>query len=174
MGKTLFAIPERCTGCNRCTYACSARKEGMFIPSLSRIRINHFPLQGYSVPSICFQCPHPDCLDACPKEAITRDDKGVVRVDNDKCDACGDCVQACPYGMLSQRQGGVPFKCDTCDGNPACVRECEPAALVFQEPEKGLMKSRGLQMKQRTESASPEQKRHRLGQSLMSESRQER
>jgi Fe-S-cluster-containing dehydrogenase component len=146
----------------------------MFIPSLSRIHVNHFPLEGYSVPSICFQCPHPDCLEACPQEAIHRDDSGVVRVDNDKCDICGDCVQACPYGMLTQLAGRVPFKCDTCDGDPACVRECEPGALVFQEPDKALMKARGFQMKQKVGSSSPEQKRHQLGLALLSEAREDR
>jgi len=174
MGKMLFAVPDRCTGCNRCEYACSARKEGVFIPSLSRIHINHFPLEGYSVPSICFQCPHPDCLEACPQGAIHMGDSGVVRIDDEKCDTCGDCIQACPYGMLTQGAGGVPIKCDTCDGDPACVRECEPGALIFQETEKASITSRSLQMKQRTESASPEQKRHNLGQFLMSEAREKR
>ena len=57
MQKILYAIPDLCTGCNRCVYVCSAVKEGKFIPSKSRIHINNFSFNGYSVPSVCFQCP---------------------------------------------------------------------------------------------------------------------
>ena len=77
MEKHLLAIPNRCTGCNRCTYVCAAVKEGMFTPSRARLKINNFPLEGYSVPSICFQCPKPDCLEACPEEAIYKNERGV-------------------------------------------------------------------------------------------------
>ena len=74
MEKLLLAIPNRCTGCNRCTYVCSALKEGMFIPSKARIKINNFAHQGYSVPSICFQCSGADCMKACPEGAIIKNE----------------------------------------------------------------------------------------------------
>ena len=102
MEKHLLALPNRCTGCNRCTYVCAAVKEGMFMPSKARLKINNFPLQGYSVPSVCFQCPKPDCLEACPEEAIFKNERGVVVVNAPMCNGCGDCVTACPYGMIEQ------------------------------------------------------------------------
>lgn len=39
------------------------------------------------------------CLEACPVEAITRDDKVVI--DNEKCIDCDACISACEKGALS-------------------------------------------------------------------------
>ncbi len=167
MGKILCALPDLCTGCNRCVYICSAVKEGQFYPSRSRIQINNFSLNGYSVPSICFQCPRPECLEACPVQAISKDEAGVVTVDTETCDGCGMCVDACPYGMIEIDDTGNAYKCDLCGGDPACVKECFPGALVFREEDKSLRKSRGLQMKQRSRSGSSKEKRHHLGLNIM-------
>ncbi len=167
MEKHLLAIPNRCTGCNRCVYACAAVKEGMFMPSKARIKISNFALQGYSVPSICFQCPKPDCQQACPRQAIFKNERGIVVVDAGKCDGCGDCVEACPYGMIEQDGSGKAFKCDLCGGSPACVAECEFEALVFREPDKITRKLRALQMKQRIAEGTPEQKRYQLAANVL-------
>ncbi|MEW5724279.1 MAG: 4Fe-4S dicluster domain-containing protein [Thermodesulfobacteriota bacterium] len=170
--KALLAVIEKCTGCNRCVYACSAVKEGCFIPSLSRIKINNFPLEGFSAPSVCFQCPKPECFEACPEQAIYKDGAGVVLVDRDKCDGCGDCVAACPYGMIEQYPDtGRAFKCDLCGGEPACVTECQFGALLFVEPDIEQKKLIGRQMKQRSAEGSAEAKRHNLGRNLMTEIR---
>jgi len=171
MEKILYAIPDLCTGCNRCVYACSATKEGKFHPSKSRIHINNFSLNGYSVPSICFQCPKPDCLKACPHDAIYKEKQGIVRVDSEKCDGCGECVEACPYGLIEQNDKGLAYKCDYCGGDPNCVTECTPGALVYQVEDKDLRQLRSLQMKQRTKSKKAEEKRYQLGKILMNAAR---
>ncbi len=162
MEKHLLAIPNRCTGCNRCVYACSAVKEGMFMPSKARLKVTNFPIEGYSVPNICFQCPKPDCLSACPEKAIFKNERGVVVVDVRKCDGCGDCVGACPYGMIEQYGSGKAYKCDLCGGNPACVSECHFGALVFKQADKIALKLRAAQMKHRSKEGSAEAKRYRL------------
>ena len=167
MGKHLFANPELCTGCNRCVYVCSAVKQGLFQPTKARIHINNFPLRGYSVPSICFHCLKPDCMNACPEGAITKDDDGIVLVNAEKCNDCGDCVDACAYGMIEVGSDHIAFKCDYCGGDPACVKECEPEAIVFVEGDKQMRKHNGLQMKQRIENGSPAEKRHQLGVNLL-------
>lgn len=167
MEKHLLAIPNRCTGCNRCTYACSAVKEGLFMPSKARMKINNFPLQGYSVQNICFQCPRPDCMEACPVEAIFKNDRGVVVVDVSKCDGCGNCVDACPYGMIDQYVSGKAFKCDLCGGTPACVDECKYGALLFKEADKISRKLRNNQMKQRISAGTAGEKRQRLAQNIL-------
>jgi Fe-S-cluster-containing dehydrogenase component len=166
--KYLLAFPELCTGCNRCAYACSAEKTGMFMPSRSRIHINNFPLEGFSAPSICFQCANPDCIKACPEEAIYRNTSDVVIIDQEKCVGCGDCVEACPYGMIGLDEKNSAYKCDYCGGDPACVEECEPKAILFSEPDKEKLKQRALQMKHRSESGHPDQKRAYLGTKLFS------
>lgn len=171
MKKELFADPEKCTGCGRCSYVCSAVKTGSFAPGSARIQINNFPHRGFSVPSICFQCPGAPCQKSCPAEAIYRDENDVVQIDAEKCTACGECVSACPYGMIGQDQAQPAYKCDLCGGDPACVKECFPAALSFQEKTPELLKLKGAQMKQRSTEGCPAEKRNRLGKALLSLSR---
>lgn len=40
-----------------------------------------------------------DCLEACPKNALTLTEKGLL-IDRDRCDACGTCEKACPAAAL--------------------------------------------------------------------------
>jgi Fe-S-cluster-containing hydrogenase component 2 len=44
------------------------------------------------------------------------------------------CTQACPFGnaVYDSRTNSI-FKCDECEGNPACVRMCPNKALEFVE-----------------------------------------
>ncbi len=88
-------------------------------------------------------------------------------VDAGRCDGCGQCVEACPYGMIEQDSSGKAFKCDLCGGSPACVAECEFGALLFKAPDKVSLKLRGQQMKQRISQGSPEQKRHQLALNIL-------
>ncbi len=170
MIKQLFVDPDKCTGCNRCTYVCSAVHIGVFAPTQARIKVNNFPHKGFSAPSICFQCPSAPCHKACPEDAISRNADDVVVVDAEKCTGCGLCVTACPYGMI-ELVGSVAAKCDYCGGDPACVKECFPGALVFQEKTPELVKIKGLQMKQRSNDGSPAEKRDRLGRAILLVSR---
>jgi len=169
MEKLLMAVPNRCTGCNRCVYACSAAKEGMFVPSRARIKVTNFPHEGYSVPNVCFHCSKPECMEACPEGAVFKNERGIVVVDARKCSGCGDCVQACPYGMIEQYGSGKAFKCDLCGGNPACAAECHYGALVFKEPDKITRKLRGQQMKQRVAEGPPARKRLTLARNVLRE-----
>ena len=171
MKKELFADPDKCTGCGRCSYVCSAVKTGQFAPSSARIQINNFPHKGFSAPSICFQCPGAPCQKSCPVSAISRNTDDVVVIDADKCTRCGECVAACPYGMVELDNDGLATKCDLCAGDPACVKECFPAALTFQEKTPELLKLKGAQMKQRSTAGSPAEKRCQLGKALLSISR---
>jgi len=167
MEKHLMVIPNRCTGCNRCVYACSAVKEGMFMPSKARIHVNNFSHQGYSVPNVCFQCPKAACIEACPTGAIFKSERGVVVLDAKKCDGCGQCVDACPYGMIEQYASGIAYKCDLCNGDPICAAECHYGALVFKETDKISLKCRKDQMKQRSKEGSPQEKRRNLAVAIM-------
>lgn len=160
MSNYLFIIPELCTGCNRCSYVCSAIKEGEFIPSRSRIHISNFPLKGRSIPSICFQCEEAACMEACPADAIERDENGIVVVSEEKCTGCGSCVEACPYGMMGfSQEKNVAFKCDYCGGDPECVKECHFGALVFEKLEEKDMEKRKTFMSYKSEATSEAEKR---------------
>ncbi len=167
MNQQLFANPDLCTGCNRCTYACSAAKEGVFAPARARLRINNFPFNGYSVPSLCFQCPKADCLEACPMQALHRNDAGVVLVDAAKCSGCGACVEGCTYGMIELDARGVASKCDACGGDPACARVCPAGALVFESANAEWIRLKGAQMKTRTKTGSPSDRRQAMAKRLL-------
>jgi Fe-S-cluster-containing dehydrogenase component len=169
--KQLFANPDVCTGCNRCALICSAMKVGAFRPDRARIRINNFPLRGYSVPSICFQCSKADCLEACPTSALYRDAGGAVLVNEDLCTGCGACVSACTYGMIEQEDRGIAYKCDLCGGDPACVKECPAGALLFEPGNQDLMRLKAAQMKHRTKAGSSSEKRHVMAENLMKKAR---
>jgi anaerobic carbon-monoxide dehydrogenase iron sulfur subunit len=160
MEKYLLAFPELCTGCLRCAYACSATHEGVFRPSMSRIHIQNFPEHGAGVPNICFQCPNAECMKACPEQAIYRNDLDVVLIDKEKCTGCLDCVTACPYGMIDINEDKVAYKCDLCDGDPACVKECYSKAIVFEPADKDSLKIRALQMKEQIPTGDAEEKRY--------------
>ena len=73
--------------------------------------------------------------------------------------------------MIEQDAEGLAYKCDYCDGQPACIKECEPRAIVYQSEEKEIRKLRGLQMKQRSEGEDPEEKRQSLGRNIMAAAR---
>ena len=171
MEKQLFANPDLCTGCNRCSLICSAKKEGAFQPHRARIKISNFPLRGYSVPSICFQCPKAGCMEACPTSALYCDSNGVVLMNEDLCTACGACVAACPYGMMEQGANGIAYKCDYCDGDPACVKECHAEALLFEAGNSELFQLKSAQMKHRTVSGTTADKRHAMAENLMKKAR---
>ncbi len=172
MKNQLFAIPDLCTGCNRCTCACSAKHEGEFRPFRSRVHINNFSLEGYSVPSVCFQCPNAPCQKACPVGALSRNELDVVVVDKETCIGCGSCVQACPYGMIDFGDDGKSYKCNYCDGDPACARECPRSALLYREQDKEILKIKALQMKQRSKEEAPRAKRLNLGRAVLKAARE--
>lgn len=170
MDKYLFTVPDLCTGCNCCCYACSAEKLKVFQPTLARLDVVNFPARGRSVPLVCLQCSKPACLAACPEEAIIKHPSGVVEVLADQCSGCGLCAEACPYGMIDINQGRA-YKCDACGGDPACVKECEPGALVYAAPDRDQRKIRGRQIKTRETIGTPRQKRQQRALRLIAEDR---
>ena len=123
---------EKCTGCDICEYVCSAEKEKTFNPTKSRIRaIRLNPL--LNVAMTCRACLDAPCVVACPKEALSQSKANrVINVDEDKCDGCGWCIEACQYGAITLHSATrKAMICDTCNGEPKCVEECPESALTF-------------------------------------------
>ena len=84
-------------------------------------------------PLVCKQCDKPECLEACPVGAISRKD-GVVVVDEDACIGCGLCIESCPYNAIFLHPSlGSAMKCDLCGGEPECVRYCPMKVLGVEE-----------------------------------------
>jgi len=131
--------PTKCIGCRMCEYACSATKTGAFDPSLSRIRVVR--IEPITMTAIsCRLCEDAPCILACPRDALSRSEvNGTILVDEDKCDGCGWCVEACDFGAIIlnpvSRHAEI---CDLCanekDG-PQCVAFCPKEALSLATPE---------------------------------------
>lgn len=70
---------------------------------------------------------------ACPTKACYQDAESVrVLIDNKKCIGCRTCVVACPFGHAHYDPvARVSVKCDYCEGEPECVRVCEPKAITY-------------------------------------------
>lgn len=151
--------PDRCTGCGLCEAACAGRDDSN--PGLAKLQIPLEPLKneldaschtnpeaarlrvlreessGTNFVVFCQHCLDPVCLPACPQRAISRDEKGIVRIDGRLCAGCGLCIQACPEAAPQRAPDGSILKCDLCDGNPLCVEACPQKALAYS-PGKAL------------------------------------
>ena len=132
MSKVLVVDPAKCTSCRLCELVCSERSTGAYRPSRSRIRVAINVDEAFYFPMVCIQCEDAPCIEACPTNALVRDPQtnAVILLDA-RCNECGACEAACPYGAIRCPEG-KPEKCDLCGGDPECVRFCAPQALVYE------------------------------------------
>ena len=60
----------------------------------------------------------------------------IVNIDEDKCNGCGQCAQACHEGAIEMRDGKAHLiKDDFCDGFGDCLPECPTGAISITERE---------------------------------------
>jgi len=119
-----------CSGCRLCRQICAIEKFAVENPRRARLRVEaRFPSPGTYHPQVCDQCG--ECAEACPTEAIAKNDAGVYSVDKEQCSLCGACVDACPTGvMMWPDESEPPYKCDFC---LRCVEVCNTGALKWAE-----------------------------------------
>jgi Fe-S-cluster-containing hydrogenase component 2 len=125
-------------------------KEKTYNPTKSRIRaIRLGPLVNLAI--TCRHCEDPACVTACPKEALSQEEKtGVIMVDEEKCNGCSWCIEACPFGaMMLHPKKKVVTTCDNCKdlGEPQCVKWCPEEALEFLTADVLAQKSRQTAVK---------------------------
>jgi Fe-S-cluster-containing hydrogenase component 2 len=84
---------------------------------------------------LCQQCSDAACVTACPTGAMHRNaDSSMIELDADTCIRCRMCTMACPFGnVLYDSLTDSIMKCDTCQGDPACVQMCPSDALEYVE-----------------------------------------
>lgn len=130
----ISADPNKCVGCRICEYACSYEKYKVFNPLRSRIRVVRiYPNINLSV--TCRLCEDAPCVKACPRKALTQSkETGIIMVDEETCDGCGWCVEACDFGAITlDPDKKVAMICDLCssrpDKKPQCVEWCPEGAL---------------------------------------------
>jgi Pyruvate/2-oxoacid:ferredoxin oxidoreductase delta subunit len=60
----------------------------------------------------------------------------VVRIDEAKCDGCGECISSCAEGAIALVGGKARLVSDAyCDGLGACLGECPQGAITVEERE---------------------------------------
>jgi carbon-monoxide dehydrogenase iron sulfur subunit len=128
--KFIAADLAKCIGCGVCELICAVKRENVYNPRLSRIKILRlYRLLNMAV--VCRQCEDTPCIIACPQDCLTQSEKtGVIMVDEEKCDCCGWCMEACPYGAITiNPEKDTVMMCDLCEGDPQCVEWCPEGAL---------------------------------------------
>jgi len=99
---------------------------------------------GLDHPHVCRLCRRAPCVDACPNEALYKDEAtGAVLLHADDCIGCAACADACPFGTATLHpETGLPLICDLCGGDPACVKRCATGAIVYEEAGTGARAKR--------------------------------
>jgi len=132
-----------CVGCCACEIAC--KQEYNLPVGVRWIRVyTDAPrlIEGkwqlrYTV-THCMHCSQPLCIDACPVNAISRRQDGVVLINDELCIGCKDCLDACPLGVMQfEEEKKVARKCNLCIERidkglaPACVNACPSHCIYF-------------------------------------------
>ncbi len=61
-------------------------------------------------------------------------ERKIVRIDEERCDGCGQCVPSCAEGAIEVRDGKATIVAEKyCDGLGACLGECPKGALSIEE-----------------------------------------
>lgn len=67
---------------------------------------------------------------------MTKVTRKIIKIDESKCDGCGQCIPSCPEGALQIIDGKARLVKDSfCDGLGACLGECPTGALTIEERE---------------------------------------
>ena len=117
----MTVVDEACSSCNQGSYqvsnlcrGCEARPCDINCPKKAVIFIDGKAQIDHSLCINCGKCmkecpfhaivyqPVP-CEEACPVDAIQKDESGIERINYNKCIFCGKCIVACPYGAIVEK-----------------------------------------------------------------------
>jgi tetrathionate reductase subunit B len=161
MAKAFVIDVGRCCGCYNCQLACKdehvdndwmpyARPQpetGQFWLKVQENVCGTIPkVKMHYIPTLCNHCGKAACIEACPGDAISKREDGLVIIEPEKCagsGGCKACVAACPYGAiyfndelkLAQKCTGCAHLLDNGYKLPRCVEACPTDAIRFGEEE---------------------------------------
>lgn len=109
---------SQCVGCHACEVACKQEfgaPLGVFRTMTLYLDTGSFPkVKREFLPLMCTQCEEAHCQKACSVGAIYAEN-GIVKIDEKKCNGCGDCVKACALGAIYVNPlSKMAEKCNLC------------------------------------------------------------
>jgi Fe-S-cluster-containing dehydrogenase component len=131
---SLMFYRKDCMGCHACEVACK-QEHGLGVgPRLVRV----IEKSADFFPVYCHQCAQAPCKEACPVDAIFRNNQGLVLIDRELCIGCKECLEACPFGAMQYDDDQeIAVKCDLCkkrlenEENPACYSVCPTRCITW-------------------------------------------
>jgi Fe-S-cluster-containing dehydrogenase component len=136
---------ELCWGCRTCEVACKQEYD-------HQVKFIHVQEDGPKMvgeeleyvhrPAVCRHCDDPPCAEACPEQAISKREDGIVILDYDTCTGCQSCIEACPYDAIGFDEAKqTALKCNLCHHRvdhgliPACADNvCLAHCIYFGDP----------------------------------------
>jgi carbon-monoxide dehydrogenase iron sulfur subunit len=128
-----------CRDCQVCVLACSLHHEGECNLGLARLVVTKDMGKYEFDIVICKHCDEPDCILACPSDAMVLNEQDVVIILDDDCNRCGSCAANCPHDAIFYNEAQDRYiKCDLCadrEDGPLCVELCPVTALTLVNTE---------------------------------------
>lgn len=146
MNKNALVIDhEACWGCRTCEVACAQEYDfkAKFLLTTEEGPTPGGSMQDYMLRvNVCLHCDDPPCIPACPEEAITKRDDGIVLLDQERCTGCQRCMEACPCDAIRfDEKKQTALKCNLCRHRvdrgliPACADNvCLAHCIYFGDP----------------------------------------
>lgn len=137
MNRFVTVNPSECIDCHVCEVACAlAHGDGEWPAHRGQFRPRIHLVKGCG-PVTCRQCNKAPCVASCPTQALVFQ-YNSVRLHEEKCIGCKNCLLACPFGAIEPAASeDVMSKCDLCEqteqGKPACVASCPTQALQVMD-----------------------------------------
>ncbi|MFC1836302.1 4Fe-4S dicluster domain-containing protein [Thermodesulfobacteriota bacterium] len=137
---------DMCWGCRTCEVACKQEYN-------HEVKFLHVTEEGPKMVgdkldfrfrvNLCRHCDDPPCAEACPEEAISKREDGLILLDEGKCTGCRACIEECPYDAIGfDEEKGKALKCNMCPHRvdngliPACADNvCLAHCIYFGDPE---------------------------------------